>query len=79
VVGRAGVPTLVYQIRKHVISVTAIPDADHTSANLTTTTIRGYNIARWTADGVAYVAVSDVNAADLTKFAQAFRGATTTR
>ena len=27
VVGRAGVPTLVYQIRQHLISVTAIPDS----------------------------------------------------
>lgn len=75
VVGRAGVPTLVYQIRQHLISVTAIPDAASTSANMTNTTVRGYNAVQWTADGVSYVAVSDVNAADLNKFAQAFRDA----
>ena len=75
VVGRAGVPTLVYQIRQHLISVTAIPDAAHTSASLTGTAVRGYNVVRWKADGVSYVAVSDVNAADLNKFAQAFRDA----
>ena len=74
VVERVGVPTLVYQIRQHLISLTAIPDAS-TSANLTGTAVRGYNVVRWNADGVSYVAVSDVNAADLNKFAQAFRDA----
>ncbi len=75
VVGRAGVPTLVYQIRQHLISVTAIPDAAHVSRNETATAVRGYNVVRWTADHVSYVAVSDVNAADLAKFVQAFRDA----
>jgi len=73
VVGRAGVPTLVYQIRQHLISVTAIPDSARGSTEPTTTTARGYNIIRWSADDVSYVAVSDVNIADLTKFVQAFR------
>ena len=75
VVGRAGVPTLVYQIRQHLISLTAVLDAAPKSANLTGTAVRGYNVVRWNADGVSYVAVSDVNAADLNKFAQAFRDA----
>jgi anti-sigma factor RsiW len=73
VVDRAGVPTLVYQIRKHLISLTAIPDAGPTSADLTTTAVRGYNVVRWTAGGVSYLAVSDLNVAELTKFALAFR------
>lgn len=75
VVGRAGVPTLVYQIRKHLISLTAIPDTGAASADFSSTTVRGYNVVRWTADGVSYVAVSDLNAADLNKFARAFRDA----
>ena len=75
VVGRAGVPTLVYQIRQHLISLTAIPDAAAHVGEPTGTAVRGYNVVRWTADGVSYVAVSDVNAADLNKFAQAFRDA----
>jgi anti-sigma factor RsiW len=75
VVGRAGVPTLVYQIRQHLVSVTAIPDAAHVSRNETATAVRGYNVVRWTADHVSYVAVSDVNAAELAKFVQAFRDA----
>jgi anti-sigma factor RsiW len=73
VVGRAGVPTLVYQIRQHLISLTAIPDAGPASVDLSSTAVRGYNVVRWTAGGVSYVAVSDLNVADLTKFAQAFR------
>jgi anti-sigma factor RsiW len=73
VVGRAGVPTLVYQIRQHLISLTAIPDSARASANATVTAVRGYNVIRWTARDVSYVAVSDLNVADLTKFAQAFR------
>ena len=75
VVGRAGVPTLVYQIRQHLISLTAIPDAAHASMNQTATAVRGYNVVQWNADGVSYVAVSDVNVTDLNKFAQAFRDA----
>lgn len=75
VVGRAGVPTLVYQIRQHLISLTAVPDAANASAGETTTTVRGYNVIQWTADHVSYAGVSDVNAGDLAKFAQAFRRA----
>ena len=73
VVGREGVPTLVYQIRQHLISVTAVPDAGGRSASPTTTVVRGYNLIRWTDDNVSYSAISDVNVADLTKFVQAFR------
>jgi anti-sigma factor RsiW len=73
VVGRAGVPTLVYQLRQHLISVTAIPASTHRATEPTATSARGYNIIRWSADDANYVAVSDVNVADLTRFVQAFR------
>ncbi len=79
VVERTGVPTLVYQIRQHLISLTAIPDSVPSSAAPTVTTVRGYNVIRWTADDVAYLAVSDLNVADLTKFAQAFRAPPSSR
>jgi anti-sigma factor RsiW len=45
------------------------------STNPTVTSVRGYNVVRWTVGDVSYLAVSDLNAADLTKFAQAFRDA----
>jgi anti-sigma factor RsiW len=73
VVGRTGVPTLVYQIRQHLISVTAIPDSAQGATGPAATSARGYNIIRWSAGDATYVAVSDVNLADLTKFVQAFR------
>jgi anti-sigma factor RsiW len=73
VVGRAGVPTLVYQIRQHLISVTAIPDSARGTTAPTITSARGYNIIRWSAGDTSYVAVSDLNVGDLTKFVQAFR------
>jgi anti-sigma factor RsiW len=73
VVGRTGVPTLVYQIRQHLISLTAIPDATPTSTNPTVTAVRGYNVIRWTAGDISYLAVSDLNVAELNKFALAFR------
>jgi anti-sigma factor RsiW len=73
VVGRTGVPTLVYQIRQHLISLTAVPDTTRAAMNPAATVVRGYNIIRWTDDDVSYLAVSDLNVADLTKFAQAFR------
>ena len=73
VVGRAGVPTLVYQIRQHLISVTAIPDSARGTTEPATTSARGYNIIRWSAGDTSYVAVSDVNAGDLAKFVEAFR------
>jgi len=79
VVGRAGVPTLVYQIRQHLISVTAVPDSARGSTEPTITATRGYNIIRWSAGDTSYVAVSDLNVADLTKFVQAFREPPPTR
>jgi anti-sigma factor RsiW len=73
VVGRAGVPTLVYQIRQHLISVTAIPDSARGTTEPTTTSARGHTIIRWSSGDMSYVVVSDLNIADLTKFVQAFR------
>jgi anti-sigma factor RsiW len=74
VVGRAGVPTLVYQIREHVISLTAVPGAAH-RPTLSSRRAQGYNIITWTEDNTTYWAVSDVSFGDLEKFARLFRDA----
>jgi anti-sigma factor RsiW len=75
VIGRVPVPTLVYRIRGHLISLTAVPtDADPSRAG-GRRTIAGYNTLSWTDNGVDYWAVSDVTAADLDAFAKAFRAA----
>jgi anti-sigma factor RsiW len=75
VVGNTPVPTLVYRVRRHLISLLAVPAAGHTTSATMRRSINGYNLVGWTQDGVAYWAVSDVAAGDLEKFAQLFRTA----
>jgi len=75
VVGRKAVPTLVYRHRQHLISLVELPAAEGTSSGPSLRTAGGYNVLRWSADGVAYWAVSDVGAADLRQFADLFRTA----
>jgi anti-sigma factor RsiW len=76
VIGRVPVPTLVYRIRGHLISLTAVPAADAASLGSGRRAIAGYNTLGWTDNGVAYWAVSDVAAPDLDAFAKAFRTGT---
>jgi anti-sigma factor RsiW len=76
VIGRVPVPTLVYRIRQHLISLTAVPAADAASLGSGRRAIAGFNTLGWTDNGVAYWAVSDVAAPDLDAFAKAFRTGT---
>jgi anti-sigma factor RsiW len=71
VIGLTPAPTLVYRARLHVISVTALPSAEHKTAP--PRSINGYNIVEWTDGPVAYWAVSDIAAPELEAFAKAFR------
>jgi len=73
VIGRTPVPTLVYRLRQHLISLSALPVGR--AAAMPEAQIAGYNIASWTDNGIAYWAVSDVAAADLNAFVKAFRAA----
>ena len=75
VIGHTPVPTLVYRRRQHVISVTAMPAAARDAAAPTARAMQGYNLIGWTADGVTYRAVSDLNASELETFARLFRDA----
>jgi len=70
VVHGAPAPTLVYRIRNHLISVTAVPAANGPAP---TTSLRGFRVARWQDADLAYWAVSDVSQADLSAFVRAFR------
>jgi anti-sigma factor RsiW len=70
VIGRQGVPSLVYRRREHVISVTAVPDG---TRDVSPRTVKGYNVLRWTDDGIGYWAVSDLNTNELATFARLFR------
>jgi anti-sigma factor RsiW len=73
VVGEVPVPTLVYGHGKHIISLTAVPASGRANSAPVLSAVGGYNMYRWTEDGVAYWAVSDVASADLDKFAELFR------
>jgi anti-sigma factor RsiW len=68
------VAALVYQRDKHVIDVYVWPA--NAAVNLAgDTTIQGYNIAHWAADGMNFWAVSDVERAQLDDFAALWRKA----
>jgi anti-sigma factor RsiW len=78
VIGRVPVPTLVYRMRQHLISLTALP-ASLASASAAKGAIAGYNTVTWTDNGLSYWAVSDLNAGELDAFAKAFRTGTPER
>jgi anti-sigma factor RsiW len=73
VVSEVPVPTLVYGHRKHLVSLTAVPASGRVNSAPVLSTVDGYNMYRWTENGVAYWAVSDVASADLDKFVELFR------
>ena len=61
------VAALVYQRQKHTINVFVWP----TNAGATVSspaTVRGFHVEHWTRDGMAFWAVSDLNAAELGQF-----------
>lgn len=73
VIGQSPLPTLVYRHRQHLISLTEAPTGGHFEFGPAPRTIGGYNLVRWTEDNKTYWAVSDLNIADLKKFAELFR------
>lgn len=59
---------LVYRHAQHTINVFALPVTDTTrGAALRTGSMHGFHTVRWTQDGMAFWAVSDVDAAELTR------------
>ena len=70
VLEKVAVPTLVYNRRKHLISVTAVPEAAATPGSAS---VKGFNIISWNDEGVAYWAISDLNLAELNDFARLYR------
>src|SRR5262245_11823742 len=72
VIGRTPVATLVYRRAKHLISLTAVP-MDGELAVGGPASIDGYNIVRWTENGVSYWAISDLEPKQLEMFTQLFR------
>jgi anti-sigma factor RsiW len=72
--GRAAA-SIIYRRRKHVINlfVAPAPDAQHQA--LRPDTSQGYNICRWSAHGLEFFAVSDINIDELHEFVTKFDGA----
>ena len=73
VIGRTPVSTLVYRRAKHLISLTAVPEDGAFAPGGAPRSIGGYNVVRWTENGVSYWAISDLEAKELEMFAQLFR------
>jgi anti-sigma factor RsiW len=63
---------LIYQRRQHTINLFVWPSSDAIPST-DVRSIRGFQVRHWTRSGMSFWAVSDVNAADLATFAQAFQ------
>ena len=59
---------IVYRRDKHVINLFALVASDHSDAPPRLDTKDGFNVIRWRMGGLSYVAVSDVEAAQLLAF-----------
>jgi anti-sigma factor RsiW len=76
IVAGAGVPTLVYKRREHLISVTELrAGAGAIPATPRRRTLEGYSIIQWSDADRAYEVVSDLAPEELDAFVGAFRGA----
>lgn len=71
VIGLTPAPTLVYRVRQHVISLTALPASRRAGTPIRP--IDGYNVVEWSDGPLVYWAVSDLAAPELENFAKAFR------
>ncbi|MFZ6734923.1 anti-sigma factor family protein [Undibacterium sp. Ji42W] len=64
------VAALVYQRRKHIVSLYVYPENGKSpAASASAVSSRGYQLMQWNAAGMHYVAVSDMNAEELAQFA----------
>ena len=61
---------VVYQIRKHVINLFVWRATDPAPDAIATSSVRGFSVTTWSASGLRFAAVSDVEARELTRFAQ---------
>ena len=76
-IGGHSAAALVYQCRKHYISLILWPagaDENASSGIQSEAAQRGYSILRWNAGGLCYWAISEISQDDLKSFAQAFMG-----
>ena len=74
-VGNRAVAALVYQRRAHVINVLTYPAESGATSGPHLETRRGFQIANWSAGGMVYWVVSDLNADELRAFCSLMRDA----
>jgi anti-sigma factor RsiW len=67
------VAALIYQRRQHVIDLYVWPDGSHLDHGLTAGNRSGYNFLRWSQNGMAFWAVSDLAANELADFVRLLR------
>ena len=65
--GQRPVAALVYRMNQHTINVFVWPASGDSSKDVAFSVRQGFNVARWSSDGMQYWAVSDLNADDLRK------------
>jgi len=69
---------LLFELRKHQISVFIVQDPGYTAAidaSESTKTEKGFSVVRWSQDGLLYVVVGDTGASDLHTLSGLLRGA----
>ena len=72
-VGGKAMAAVVFRIRRHDINLFVSRAADLRSVPLRSSTLRGFSIVAWSADGLAFSAVSDVDLCELERFAALVR------
>jgi anti-sigma factor RsiW len=64
--------SIVYRRRNHVINLFVARHSGAAHAGAKIETVHGFNVRRWTQDGLDFWAVSDINAEELDEFGQKF-------
>jgi len=72
------VGVLVYRRRAHVINLFVAQAAALQPAAAPAETVQGFNVRRWTAEGLRFIAISDISADELQEFVTDYRAATGT-
>jgi anti-sigma factor RsiW len=67
------VAVLVYQRRQHIINVFVAPPAGAASEGPEAQSVRGFHVRRWTAGGMSFWVVSDLNEVELGQFVNALQ------
>jgi len=67
------VPSIVYRRRTHVINLFVAQGAPSETREPRLQSLQGFNIQRWTAQGLEFFAISDLNAEELQEFTDKFQ------